>query len=516
MPPLQTALYTVLLLAAVLSAAEAAYVARGRTYVAAAGCFALLMVAATIYAVFSAVELASPTLEGKLLAVRLQYLGIAPIGSLFFVVGWRTHFGRRRIPAPVFALIVALPAATVALNWTNDLHHLYYTSVTLGTGGPFPILRLKGGPWYWVHNTVSYLLLLLGNVFLALRLARAPESERLSASFMMIATLGPWAGNALYLSGASPWGLDTSPFVLPLSGLLFAFGLLRYRMVDLVPVARGRVFESMHDGVIVVDEKRAIVDYNAAAAAICRGLTKSAVGAPAATLLAELPALVAAINAGAGGARVEVAGPEGVRVFDVRLQQVRGRRGVTVGLAVVLTDVTDQVQLLVKLQDLATMDELTGLANRRQFFDLARRETSRARRDGRPIAVALMDLDHFKRINDRHGHAAGDAALKAVAATCRIGVRLSDIVGRYGGEELAFVFPDTDLATAAEVAERLRGAIAAETIAAGGSRITVAASFGVACSPDPANADLEGLLVAADKALYAAKRAGRNRVELAG
>jgi diguanylate cyclase (GGDEF)-like protein len=186
-----------------------------------------------------------------------------------------------------------------------------------------------------------------------------------------------------------------------------------------------------------------------------------------------------------------------------------------VGLAVVLTDITAQVTLVRRLQDLATIDELTGLANRRQFFDLGRRAVARARREGRPISVAVMDLDDFKLVNDRHGHPAGDAALKAVAEACRAGVRVSDITGRYGGEEFAFAFPDSDARTAVEVAERLRAAIARICFSHEGKSIPLTASFGVASALLAAEADLETLLRSADRALYEAKRGGRDRVELA-
>jgi diguanylate cyclase (GGDEF)-like protein len=286
-------------------------------------------------------------------------------------------------------------------------------------------------------------------------------------------------------------------------------------MRDLVPAARERVFESMNDGVIVIDARRRIVDYNMAAAAICPGLAPQAIGAPASQALADMPALAAAIESGVGGERLNVASPPEPATYDVRLQPIRGTGGMTVGLAVVLTDITGQVTLVRKLQDLATIDELTGLANRRQFFDLGRREIARARREDRPISVALMDLDHFKHVNDRYGHAAGDEALKSVAEACRAAIRLSDLVGRYGGEELAFVFPDADARTAADVAERLRSAIAAAAIEHGGNRIAMTASFGVASSMRPARVDLESLLLCADRALYEAKRNGRNRVEVA-
>lgn len=520
MPALQTSLYTLLLVAAITSIAVAIYAARQRSGAPAAKALVLLTAAAAFYCGGSAVEIAAATLSGKIFAVGVEYIGIAPLPSLWFLFSWRWLHGRRPVPRSIAFLLIAMPAVTLLMNWTDSLHHLYYAHTTLDSSGPLPVVRLAGGAWYWVNVVYSELVLVAGNLLLLLCLLRAPGPERGSALLTMAASLAPWAGHLLYVAGGSPWGLDVSPLLMLIAAPLLAVGLFRYHMLELVPAARERLFEGA-DGVIVVDALQRIVDYNAAAAAICRRLGKQSIGAPASEALADLPQLAVAIragyaaNAGADGGRITVAGPVAPSTYDVRLEPVRGKAGRTVGHAVVLTDVTAQVSLVRRLQELATIDELTRLANRRQFFDLGHVEVARARREGRPISVALMDLDHFKHVNDRHGHSAGDDVLKAVADACRAGVRVSDVVGRYGGEEFAFLFPDTDSRTAVEVAERLRAAIAACGAGEGSERVGVTASFGVASSMRPAEADLEALLKAADRALYAAKRDGRNRVEIA-
>lgn len=163
------------------------------------------------------------------------------------------------------------------------------------------------------------------------------------------------------------------------------------------------------------------------------------------------------------------------------------------------------------LRRLATTDALTGAANRLAFDEAARRETERARRFGTPLSVVLLDLDHFKEVNDSHGHAFGDAVLAEVAARLRGGLRDSDVLGRVGGEEFALLLPMTDAPAALETAERLRRALRAEAVVHGGSAAVVTASFGVA-PVDPASG-FEAAREAADRALYEAKRRGRDRVE---
>ena len=164
----------------------------------------------------------------------------------------------------------------------------------------------------------------------------------------------------------------------------------------------------------------------------------------------------------------------------------------------------------------AVTDELTGLANLRAFQTTLESEIERSRRFGTPLALVMLDLDHFKRINDRYGHQQGDEVLELVADVLRDFTRDIDAAARYGGEELAVVLPQTDSEGAEQLAERMREAIEQLSVPRvdGRGALHLQASFGVAAVPESA-ADRETLIAAADAALYRAKRAGRNRVERA-
>jgi diguanylate cyclase (GGDEF)-like protein len=163
------------------------------------------------------------------------------------------------------------------------------------------------------------------------------------------------------------------------------------------------------------------------------------------------------------------------------------------------------------LQTLSASDPLTGLPNRRTFEERLRVELARAARYRLPLALVMIDLDHFKRVNDRHGHRAGDEVLRATAEVLDGGKRSGDLVARYGGEELVALLPHSDAQAATAWAERVRAQIAALTIPWTGAPLRVTASFGVAVFPG-SGTDRDGLVEASDQALYLAKRAGRNRV----
>jgi len=179
--------------------------------------------------------------------------------------------------------------------------------------------------------------------------------------------------------------------------------------------------------------------------------------------------------------------------------------------AAILSNFAKLVVDELELRQIASSDSLTGVLTRRGWLEAAKAELERARRYDRPASVAMFDIDHFKRINDTHGHPAGDAVLKAVARTAGSVLRENDVLGRLGGEEFAVLLPETAEGRALDCAERIRAAIAAATIPTEAATIGVTASFGL-CELRPDVADAEAWLARADDALYAAKRDGRNRV----
>jgi diguanylate cyclase (GGDEF)-like protein len=160
---------------------------------------------------------------------------------------------------------------------------------------------------------------------------------------------------------------------------------------------------------------------------------------------------------------------------------------------------------------LAREDPLTGLAHKGTFAEALAREVARARRNGQPLSLALLDLDRFKEVNDRFGHLAGDHVLRALAAVVRPLVRGDQLLARIGGEELALLLPEVPVEKALIFAEKIRGLVAAHAFAHGGAEIPVTVSVGVAAL-DPSDETPEALLARADERLYEAKRAGRNRV----
>ncbi|MDR3370179.1 sensor domain-containing diguanylate cyclase [Rhodoferax sp.] len=205
-------------------------------------------------------------------------------------------------------------------------------------------------------------------------------------------------------------------------------------------------------------------------------------------------------------------------VIDVEVYSSTMEHNGKLALISLIMDVTERTRTERKVQDLqksllhqSTHDVLTGLYNRRYMEETLVREIVAARRHGHPVSVIMSDLDHFKLVNDRYGHLAGDEVLRVFGALLTKHARGSDVCCRYGGEEVLLVLPQMSKGNAIERAELLCNALAAEPVTCGTSLIAVTASFGVATFPQDGRT-VDALIAAADSALYAAKKAGRNRV----
>lgn len=183
------------------------------------------------------------------------------------------------------------------------------------------------------------------------------------------------------------------------------------------------------------------------------------------------------------------------------------------GLVVNMRDITERRRLIAELERLSETDQLTNTLNRRGFLKLAEREFQRARRSGMPLTFVMIDIDHFKGVNDTYGHAAGDMVLAMVADRCREHLRSTDVVARFGGEEFIILLTDTPLDAAHSVVERLHTAIAGCRVTTIKGDVSVTASFGLSVI-DPNVIDLETGIRLADEALYEAKNAGRNCIKV--
>jgi len=483
-------------------------IARKRVY--AAPEFCRLMIASAIYALGYGLELMQSSVEGMLTVLRIAYPGVvsAPVFWLFFALAFT------RVPRPRPALVslaFLVPLAVVVALWTNEATHLYFARTWISAGGPFPVLAFERGPVYFIGMIYFQACVIVGDVALVLYAIRSPRPLRKQAIVAIIGSLGPWVGNLFHIMGKAPWGIDPLPFSLALSGCFCALALFGLGLFELVPAARDRAIESLRDGFIVVDDRGRILDSNESAGRLL-GEWASREGGALEEDEPGGPELLGLLERGEAEVQFAISSPRGearrlsAHSFPVRV----GRRG-REGSGIVVRDVTENAALLERLAELAGTDELTGLYNRRRFAEYAARELALAIREGRFFTAVIFDIDHFKEVNDRHGHAVGDVVLGEFASRLSAAVREIDILCRYGGEEFALVLPSSDDGAALAAVERIRLAATSRPVAFEGGALELRASAGV-YSAVPAKGDLiDAFLDEADHALYEAKEKGRNR-----
>lgn len=500
------------LLSCFLSFSLFIYAARRRNAAPGAVSFSLLMLANTLYAAAYTIELNTLDLATAVFWLKVEHVGVTLV-PVFWLLFTNEYIDRSTSSSLRRGLLLSiLPLITIALAFTNDFHHLLYTDFRLDPGVDLTVIIASRGPWYWINAIYLYSLLFLGTMRMIIKAVRSSKDFRIQSVVIIAGVLFPWLAHLFLLLRKGPYNLDPTPFALSVSGALLVVGISKFRLFDIIPIARERVVDAIRDGVIVIDTKSRFVDANRAAKKVFPFLENMRPGNEAAALFDTIP-----LKQAEQGKPLELSLliDQSVRHFKIDSTEIENGRGERIGTAVIVADTTEATELLSKLAKLATTDELTGADNRRRFFELAEREMEIARRNNRPISFAMFDLDHFKNINDQYGHPAGDAALKNVCDLCRSVLRSSDILCRYGGEEFVILFEEATPAEAAEIAERLRSKIEASRITFDETTFAVTASFGIAGSEAGPTETLSDYLKKIDEAMYRAKNAGRNRVELA-
>jgi diguanylate cyclase (GGDEF)-like protein/PAS domain S-box-containing protein len=316
--------------------------------------FAALMFALFVWSVAYGGELASLRLEGMLFWTFLEYLGIATVPVLWLLLVLLYTGREESVTVRNVILLFIVPAVTIIMVGTNQFHHLFYSSVTVDTGGPFPMMSLTKGPWSWVHTVYSYVTILIGIVLLSERLLQQSVIYRKQIAAMLIGSVVPWVFNILYqIFGFMPLQhLDVTPYSFTITGIVVAWAMYRYQLLDLVPVARDRVVENMDDGMIFLDSKDRVVDANKSAHRIL-GWTDSVIGKPAGAMLARWPALLEIARA-KGTVTAELQKNDklaGSKCFDVSVSDFANRPNQMVGRVILLHDVTDRKQIEDELKE---------------------------------------------------------------------------------------------------------------------------------------------------------------------
>jgi diguanylate cyclase (GGDEF)-like protein len=416
--------------------------------------------------------------------------------------------------------------ASILLTLTNDHQALFWAPGQLVRLGSLTPIATVHGPWYWVHTAFSYAYMAIAFVLLAHHYLRSDRRIH-EARAVAVAFLFPWAANALHVFLGFGSSIDLTPAAFVVTGLMLYRLMHRDILAEVLPVARVTVLEMLDDALLVVDEDGRILDTNRSALAILKEVQPDFERSPPPSLADCWPALATLLEGEGPESRgITIRRTNGeTRNLDLWVTQLHPHHEVGPLRAIALRDITDRRRAEQELFHTAHFDGLTGLPNRKRFFDNLAVALDAAQRRGHCLAVLFLDLDQFKLVNDTEGHAAGDILLRTVAAQLLRGIRGSDTVaritaedqgpeiGRLGGDEFAIVLPRIASAEdAGDVAARILKALEEPSRGASEAAATTSASIGIAIFPDDGR-DADTLLKHADVALYHAKKRGGNHYQ---
>lgn len=481
--------------------------------------FILLMLSISIYSLGYAFELSQATKSGIMFALKIQYLAIPYVSLFWFIVALK-YSGYKKLNKLKYTILLVVPVITTIMLYTNDYHSLLYKDFQLYEAGPLVLVSTVKGVWYYIDYTYKVILTLSGILLFFKMIKKETGFRKKQAVIISLGSMITGIGLIVAITNQIPNSLDLTPFFLTIAVPTFGYPIFKLGMFNISPIAKDRIFESMMDGVIVIDSKYRISDYNFAAGKLFPELKRDILGLDYKGVLHSYSQLVDIISQGkfyTGDIFCNLLNE--VRTYNITITKLYSKVNIHIGYIVVLHDITDQKELEKQLYEMATTDVLTNVYNRRHFFKSATKELERMKRYNRTVSLLLIDIDLFKSVNDTYGHLAGDIVLKNCAAQLKETLRDCDILGRYGGEEFVILLPETDLDSCNVIAERLRTRVSLLENSYEGESIPVTISLGSSCfsyneydGKQRCEEILSTLISQADQALYRAKESGRNRV----
>jgi PAS domain S-box-containing protein len=304
--------------------------------------FGFMVLSIAVWALSYGFELSSTTLNEMLFWINLEYLGVSflPACWFFFIVkftGKDEWITRRHL-----SIVLVFPLITLLLVWTNQFHHLHYQSVSVDDSGPFPLLNIVRGPWYFFHTFYFYVMLAWGILLLINKFRISDKVFRKQNLTILVAAFIPWIANILYFFGLRPMGhIDITPFAFISTVLLLSIGLVRFKLLDIIPIAREKVLEAMQEGLIVADNKGRIIDLNKEVKKMLSINGSNLVGKNLESILPEQPALYELINRREGAVgHIELLSSNRQTYLEVTLSPLFENKNFYSGIIILFRDIT--------------------------------------------------------------------------------------------------------------------------------------------------------------------------------
>lgn len=466
--------------------------------------FSILCLSLAIYIIGYGLELLSNDIEDTMFFLKLQIMGSSFMICLWFLFSFKFYYNKN-LSWPLSIGLLIIPATTLFLGVTNEYHHLFYNHISTIHYKDFILTHTIKGLWYYVQIIYSYIFYVFG-ITLFFKSWRSSKYKLQTPAFWMIfGSAWPCILYLVYLFGFSPYNLDLIPFGLGVFSVTSFMAVFKFDFLELNDAIKDIMFSEIYEGIIIIDYKNRLIDYNSAAQKIFSCLNKKNKGKD----LSGIEDCKKIIEHTKSTFEMKIIKDGRPKYYEFRVSPIKNRDKV-LGYVYFIMDTTKQRKILQYLSLMASYDSLTEVYNRRRLMEDAEREFLRTKRYGGNLSVLIIDIDSFKTINDQYGHLAGDKVLRSVAGIFKNRVRATDILGRYGGEEFIILLPQTTIENAFKIAENIRKQIENINIINDQQVIHVTVSIGVAtykCNHE----NIQQLINQADLSLYKAKNNGKNQ-----
>jgi len=313
--------------------------------------FAILMAVVSFWALAYASELSSSTLENMLFWIKIEYIGVALIPSLWLLFCIQFTGKEKILSALGKVLIFLFPFITLIMVVTNEYHHLHYASTQVDLSGPFPLLAIEVGPWYVFHFFMFYIYLAIGMVLLIQSYRKAAKIFKKQLALIIFSAVIPWLVNIIYMYGYRPLEhLDLTPYAFLGTCIFISFGLVRFKLFDVLPYAREQIMEVMSAGVLILDKDFMVLDLNPSMSKILESFEKNPIGKSIFTLLAPFPEILEIISDKVEAIQNITLEANGKKNhFEVSIKPLRAEQGEFSGTLLIHRNITKQKEFEQKL-----------------------------------------------------------------------------------------------------------------------------------------------------------------------
>ena len=473
--------------------------------------FLLMQAMIVIYLFGYLLEVTSTNAEEAYTAVKVLYIGASLVATFaFFFVA--DYCNIRLHPLFVkFPMVLVVLAVTITM-WTTKYHHLVYRSYFYDTAFARH-LEFIPGPLYSLLHFYPFICMILAMAVLIHQMIEWKNKYRRQLLLLLICVAIPFMAEGIYyvllVTGVTSRHIYLTPHSMAIMSSCLYIGVIRFNIFEVISMATVTAMEHIREGVVLVDESNNYMASNSATAKMIPGITKLVKGE---SIFATTGWPIELEDAESNTAEFSIITDGITRYFTASISPVFNKNQTIIAKIILFREITDSVNLMKELENAAYIDALTGIYNRKHFFELANADIERALRLNQSIYTAMLDLDFFKKVNDTYGHAAGDMVLKSTAGIIRQTIRSYDLVCRYGGEEFVLLITALEPAEAFRLVERIRENMEHSSLRYENEEIKITCSIGLAEFYEIDT--LETSIKKADEALYTAKNSGRNQVKV--